>query len=335
MLNPGYWPWFKPSFIWGLALVACVLGSTDARSNACEGGEDPVDLSENFDILNGERRLIVADDLLVTCPRLSNGTPNPVTGQPEVWNEWGSRIIGLPTTNGDAKDIGLHATDQDATDSGGLGGMGGNPKPGWAATQTRPARLFETKYDQAVQMFGKGKSTDFTSVQINLRQMDVTNKNWTNLTFQTVELADFGLTSGSLLFLTVDDFDRDGYQDLLFSVDGATWLVASATDVNDPTQGVTVTQIGDPLSRPIKNGNIKTGDLNGDGIVDVTGIGEGGGAENPFAGDIVIFQVCPGDVSSSTTCAGKQAFEIVPVVTSVLPHEAVPDGPWGPIFTML
>ena len=126
--------------------------------------------------------------------------------------------------------------------------------------------------------------------------------------------------------LVVDDFDLDGFDDLLLVIDnqgnpnrpglaGGYLQVYSAGDTTQCCDAELYDSLrlpGSPATR-VPTNDPTTGDFNGDGIKDVAWIG---GAVDPAgfgSGSLSVFfaSICPGDVPGSPVCEGAEPFEIV------------------------
>jgi hypothetical protein len=250
------------------------------------------------DMLQGRRVLSRGDALLASDPVIGGSTTDVK-----------ALIYG---TENDPDDPGIGVVDPSPRFSDSTTvpctGIEGQPFP----QQTRHARLFDLPYDMVVTLRpttnSSNSNSDCTvSTGANL-VLDVTSPN-----SGAPNVPETSFTrSSQYTQLAIDDFDYDGFDDIVFVNRGSIRLFTAA-DTEDPTKGLS-NEGG--ISTSFPSGAFRapmneptTGDFNGDGLIEVAWIG--GDFPNE-AGTLSVFfaTICPGDVVN-TICEGAQAFDVI------------------------
>jgi hypothetical protein len=165
------------------------------------------------------------------------------------------------------------------------------------AQRTRIGRFFNFGYDVIVTLTTNSSATGADCSGANNMVL------WVQDVMSTDKYAtDFSLGSAQNTGVAMDDFNLDGFDDLVV-LSGGGIVAATATDLDDPSQGMTLgaltafsnTDLA-PWSDPA------TGDLNADGIKEVAWIG--------YDYTVHYASVCPGSISG-TVCDGKNALDLV------------------------
>lgn len=252
-------------------------------SGAGTAWADP-DYSDDGDILNGFRRMADADDLGFFVPS-SGGT-----------TEYGTVEIDLVGSLYFTEDqqVSLTTTFEDSANCGG----GSDYLP----MQTRIAYPFDDTLNLIVVARPGGHKGSCNRLVLEVRDPSAPSASTEATSQSKLTMAYDSMQIG------VGDFDRDGYDDILAMNAGGTFAVATAVDVNDPSQGFAFSTTNLASSAYTPQSEPSVGDLDGDGNMDVAWIG--GAREDGASIYAFVATVCPGDVAD-TVCEGKSAFEVV------------------------
>ncbi|MGB5810643.1 MAG: hypothetical protein WBG86_08945, partial [Polyangiales bacterium] len=259
--------------------VVCVdggggTGGTGGGFPALPELEDGPNQSEVSDPLYGERTLLAQHDLVIGVKNMSSA----------------SLVIGLPTSNG-APDTSNSFDTTFASQN--------------AVFETASARLFNTPQDYVVSVWATESST--TTVTMNVSKWSGDGSLDTVFPNKTI---DFGSNVGDSIFVAVDDFNLDGLEDVFVTTGTAGnrgGFFATANDIDNPAAGLSIEPGQGVEPKGIQVPGPVTGDLNGDGIVELILPGEckssttTGPADNQCSVSWV--SVCPGPIAGNTYCA--------------------------------
>jgi len=246
-------------------------------------------LDQVGDVLRGKRVLLTTDDLVVVDSAWSSTYS---TTQKEAL---------LYTANGSVTSE-ASVTVRAATCGVDAAASGANkPFP----QQVQTARMLDRAHDVVVSIiasnnaFGDGCQGD-SNLQVKV--MDTTSN-------ELVASAFYSMANLDYLVSVVDDFDRDGLDDVLV-MNGDKAFVVSA-----PSAGSTIPRSGPSVSTGAARtpmGEPVVGDFNADGLSDVAwpAATVSSGSPQGSATKVHFATVCPGSVSG-TVCSGRSRFEIV------------------------
>ncbi|MGB5812693.1 MAG: VCBS repeat-containing protein, partial [Polyangiales bacterium] len=170
-------------------------------------------------------------------------------------------------------------------------------------------RFFNITQDAVVTLRGPGTAGSTTALEALVFDGDVSGGDGSFRTLFGAQMIDAPqLTVGSLNPLIVDDFNQDGLDDILFSLDGTAWSLATATDIDDPSAGLTVTSFG---TATLGTESVVSGDVDGDGFLEVFG------ATCPLGEpcELTWGTVCP--FSAAGACAGASDEIVAPATSSM------------------
>jgi hypothetical protein len=256
------------------------------------------------DMLHGRRVLSRGDALAIAAPRYS-GSTNMIA------------IGSLYGTENDPDNPGLGVINGEAalTQAPNIGCrmQGGPPIP--FPDQVRLARLFNLPYAMMVQL-----RPNNDRAQVNQYYCYASDASANNMLLVTTSSQSGApsvptyawQTNPEWVQLAVDDFNYDGYDDLVF-LNKNVLQVYTAVDPADPTKGIKrVASVNTTLPSGALRTPINTpvsGDFNGDGIMDLAWIG--GDFPNQ-SGTLSVFfaSICPGSVSG-TICASASPFQVI------------------------
>lgn len=301
-------------------LVALLAVATPGTSNG------QVDLSTDFDLLDGQRKLLGISDLVVSSLNLqcycsqeeSRKGANKVCLNTDVncssagFHEWDPGFYALPTEGGAISEV---VSSQPGAALTGL--AMGPPSQRFAWSRTVAARPFNVIQDYVVQIRGHGSAgPPFSSVSIELFEYD--NGALDSIWGQEMSLGKMSvaLDNPSSLDVIVADFDKDGLDDFLFTFgsedrgDPYQYWIYTAVDRNEPSQGLAATSTGVWPGPHLGSSVHAIGDFNADNAVDI--VKPLGCYQGSSDCSLSILSVCPGPSPiESSICDGKAAFDIV------------------------